>query len=119
MVFFKPAVGIITNAFGTDNQGVDMVTDDNSPVSAVYSGIVLLDGYRPGEGHYLLLVHKQGFISIYRGCARLFKHRGDVVRTGEVIGMAGVSEATGAHSLHFELWNGMQPQNPENYILFQ
>ena len=119
IVFFKPVVGIITEGFGSEHPGVDITTDDNAPVSAVFGGVVLMDGYRPGEGHYLLLVHKQGFLSVYRGCSRLFKHTGDVVHTGEVIGMAGVSETSGGHSLHFELWNGMQPQNPEHYILFQ
>ena len=119
MVFFKPAVGIITRPFGSDNRGIDIATDANAPVAAIYGGVVLAEGYRPQEGHYLVLVHKQGYISVYRGCSRVFKHTGDVARTGEVIGVVGTLESTGNHALHFELWSGMQPQNPEHYILFQ
>ena len=119
-VFFRPAVGTVQKSFDAENYhyGIDIATESSSAVSAVFHGVVIASSYSLKEGYYLYVVHKHDFISVYKNCSKVFKSVGDVVRTGEVIALSGVDPDTGTPHLHFELWNGMQAQNPENYIVF-
>jgi murein DD-endopeptidase MepM/ murein hydrolase activator NlpD len=67
----------------------------------------------------VLLEHSQGFISVYKHNASIYKNQGELVKIGEVIASAGStgSLSTGPH-LHFELWENGYPVNPSNYISF-
>ena len=58
-------------------------------------------------------------ISVYKHNASLTKEQGDLVKSGEVIAMAGnTGELTTGPHLHFELWNRGYPVNPTNFIDF-
>ncbi|MBO4370437.1 MAG: M23 family metallopeptidase [Paludibacteraceae bacterium] len=120
-VFFRPVVGAVRREFDPEDHhyGVDIATESTAAVSAVYPGVVLSSGYNLREGFYLCIVHKHNYISVYKNCSKLFKNEGDVVRTGEVVALAGNDPVTGNPHLHFELWDGMQAQNPEHFIIFQ
>ncbi|MBP5318795.1 MAG: M23 family metallopeptidase [Paludibacteraceae bacterium] len=119
-VFFRPVVGTVQVPFDAENYhyGIDIATESSAAVSAVFHGVVIASSYSLKEGYYMYVVHKHDFISVYKNCSRVFKSVGDVVRTGEVIALSGNDPDSGNPHLHFELWNGMQVQNPENFIVF-
>jgi lipoprotein NlpD len=70
-------------------------------------------------GYVIQVQHAGDLISIYKHNSVLLKKQGDVVRVGEAIAVVGNTgeETTGPH-LHFELWHGGKPVNPEKYIKF-
>ena len=121
IVFMSPIKGQITQQYDDQEKhfAVDIAVDEDTPVKAVADGTVIFTGFTADTGYVILIEHGQGFTSIYKHNASIYKEQGELVKTGEVIASAGSTGAfsTGAH-LHFELWNDGYPVNPTNYINF-
>lgn len=122
IVFFAPIKGEITSGFNSKNKhfAVDIAVDKNTPVKTIADGTVVFSGFTADAGYMIIIVHSQGFISIYKHNERLFKEQGDLVKSGEVIANSGSTGnlTTGPH-LHFELWSNGYPVNPLDYINFE
>ncbi len=121
-VLFPPVKGMVTEKYDIREKhfAVDIALAKNTPIKSVLSGSVLFADWTPSTGNVIILRHNNGFISVYKHCASLTKSQGDVVKTGEVIALAGSTgqESTGVH-LHFELWKDGYPIDPENFIGFE
>ena len=120
LVFFKPTIGDIGKKFDPINGhlGVDIITKPSTPIVSVYQGTVLYSAYTLDDDYFIQIIHPQGFISVYKGAANVFKKSGDIVQSGEVIAVMS-EKKTKETSLHFELWKDSQVQNPLNYIVFE
>ena len=122
IVFFAPVKGIVTEKFNPKNKhfAIDVALPKNTPIKAVLSGTILFADWTPSTGHVVILRHNNGFISVYKHAASLTKSQGDIVKTGEVIALAGSTgrESTGVH-LHFELWKDGYPIDPSSFIAFE
>ena len=122
VVFFPPAKGMITEKFNPKEKhyAVDVALAKNTPIKTVLSGTVIFADWTPTTGNVVIVRHNNGFISAYKHAASLTKSQGDVVRTGEVIALAGSTgqESTGVH-LHFELWKDGYPIDPSIFIAFE
>ena len=121
VIFTSPIKGQITSDYDTDEKhfAVDIAVDKDSPVKAVADGTVIFTGFTANTGFVILLEHSQGFISVYKHNASVYKTQGELVKIGEVIANAGSTGAlsTGPH-LHFELWHNGVAINPQDYIVF-
>jgi len=121
MVFFKPINGIITNHFNsaTKHYGVDLVSERNDAVKAIYDGIVIFSDWTVNTGYVIAIQHPNNFISVYKHNSALLKRQGDIVKSGDPISIIGDSgeQSSGPH-LHFELWANGSPVNPLDYINF-
>lgn len=121
IVFSSPIKGQITQQYDDQERhfAVDIAVDQDTPVKAVADGTVIFKGFTADTGYVIVIEHGQGFTSIYKHNASIFKEQGALVKTGEVIASAGSTGdfSTGTH-LHFELWNDGYPVNPTNYINF-
>jgi len=121
IVFSSPIKGQITQQYDDQEKhfAVDIAVAEDTPVKAVADGTVIFKGFTADTGYVILIDHGQGFTSIYKHNASIYKEQGELVKTGEVIASAGSTGdfSTGAH-LHFELWNDGYPVNPTNYINF-
>lgn len=121
IVFTAPLKGDITEDYNDREKhfAIDIAVDKDTPVKAVADGTVIFKGFTADTGYVVVLEHNQGFISVYKHNATIFKDQGDLVKSGEVIASAGStgSFSTASH-LHFELWNEGYPVNPSNYINF-
>jgi len=121
IVFSSPIKGQVTQHYDDQEKhfAVDIAVDEDTPVKAVADGTVIFKGFTADTGYVIILEHSQGFTSIYKHNASIFKEQGELVKTGEVIASAGSTGdfSTGTH-LHFELWNDGYPVNPTNYINF-
>ena len=119
--FIKPVDGLITEGFNKKigHFGVDVVSKKGAFISSIDDGIVLFSSWTHEFGHVLVVKHPNSFISFYKHNSKVFKSKGDYVKSGETIAIIGNSGkySTGPH-LHFELWKGSSPVNPVNYILF-
>lgn len=121
-VLFSPVKGSITEGFSLKNKhfAVDVALAKNTPIKATLNGTVIFADWTPTTGNVIIIRHNNGFISAYKHAASLTKTQGDVVRTGEVIALAGSTgkESTGVH-LHFELWKDGYAIDPAQFIDFE
>jgi len=122
IVLFPPVKGHITDKYSPKNKhfAVDVALAKNTPIKSVANGTVIFADWTPTTGHVMIIRHGDGIISVYKHASSLTKNQGDVVRTGEVIALAGSTgeESTGVH-LHFELWKDGFAIDPTNFINFE
>jgi len=122
LVFFPPVRGHITEKYNPRNNhlAVDVAVAKDTPIKAVANGSVVFAEWTPSTGNVIIIKHRDGILSVYKHAASLTKMQGDVVRTGEVIALAGSTgkESTGIH-LHFELWKDGFAIDPSQFIDFE
>lgn len=122
IVLFPPVKGPVTEKFDrkAKHLAVDIALAKDTPIKAILGGNVIFADWTPSTGNVIILRHNNGFISVYKHAASLTKSQGDVVRTGEVIALAGStgSESTGVH-LHFELLKDGYAIDPTQFIEFE
>lgn len=122
LVLFAPVKGHITEVYNPKEKhyAVDIALAKGTPVKAIAAGTVVLADWTPTNGNVLVLRHNDGIISVYKHAASLTKVQGDVVKSGEVIALAGSTgrQSSGVH-LHFELWKDGYPINPTQFIDFE
>mgnify|MGYP005853529641 CR=1 FL=1 len=111
IVLFPPAVGKIIKPFNSKDKhfNIEMALVNNSPIKAIANGTVIFAEWIPMQGNIVILRHNDGIISTYKKLASLTKSQGDIVRTSEVVGLAG-------ETLEFELWKDGYPINPSQFI---
>lgn len=122
IVFFAPLKGEITQGYNPKEKhyAIDIAVPNNTPVKAVADGTVVFADFTPNTGNVIIIEHPQGFLSVYKHNATLFKEQGDLVKSGEVIANAGsTGSLTSGPHLHFELWSDGYPIDPTRFIEFQ
>ena len=95
------------------NNGVDIALAKGTQVQAVFEGVVKQVMVMPGYNQCVLIQHGNYF-TLYCKLKTLNVSEGDRVKTSDVIGSVDV--INGQVQLHFELWRGSTPQNPENWL---
>ena len=122
LVLFAPVRGPITQKYNAKEKhfAVDVALAKNTPIKSVANGTVIFADWTPTNGNVVILRHNNEILSVYKHCESLTISQGDVVRTGEVIAIAGSSgeQSTGIH-LHFELWKDGYPIDPTQFIDFE
>lgn len=120
-----PAEGPVTEKFGQHNHpvftrvklpfnnGISIELSQGSDVKAVFDGVVKKIVVMPGYNKCVLIQHGNYF-SFYCKLERTFVKSGDKVKTGDVIGSVGT--IAGSTQLHFQIWKGTTPQNPEKWL---
>ncbi|MGB2128646.1 MAG: M23 family metallopeptidase [Flavicella sp.] len=120
--FAAPVKGVITQTYDAKSKhyAVDVAVSDKTPVLAVSNGTVLFASWTSDTGYVIVIEHTNNYISVYKHNKVVYRSQGDIVKTGEVIAMAGSSGtlSTGPH-LHFELWYQGYAVNPVNFIEFE
>lgn len=121
LVLFPPVQGPITEKYNAKEKhfAVDIALAKNTPIKAVANGTVIFADWTPTNGNVIILRHNNEFLSVYKHCESLTISQGEVVRTSEVIAIAGSTgeQSTGIH-LHFELWKDGYPIDPTQFIDF-
>ena len=76
----------------------------------------MFSGWRSGYGRTIIVQHDRGLKTLYAHNSRNLVRKGEKVRQGQAIALVGsTGRSTGPH-LHFEVRNGLGPQNPLNYL---
>ncbi len=122
VVFFAPVKGIITEGYDVKEKhyAVDVAVAKGTAVKAVADGTVLFAEWTVETGYVVIIEHTNKYISVYKHNESIFRDQGDLVKSGEVISIAGSSGeySTGPH-LHFEMWHQGYAINPVNFIEFE
>jgi murein DD-endopeptidase MepM/ murein hydrolase activator NlpD len=130
--FVWPEQGPITQGFGCTpypfepwdpncashhfHTGLDIGAAWGTPVGAGDAGIAYTYVSSYGYGNHVIIVHGNGWVSIYGHLASFAVGNGQAVGRGQTIGYEGsTGNSTGPH-LHFEIRLNDTPQNPLQYL---
>lgn len=98
----------------TDNTGVDIKTNPGAAVRSVFSGEV--SKVENVDGSYLVVIRHGEYFTAYMNLRSASVSKGQKVSLKQTIGAAGTDPESGDTQVHFELWKGFTPQNPQNWI---
>ena len=116
----------VTSNFGTrddpftgepkKHRGIDFAGKIGTELMAVAPGRVVSAGERVGYGTTVEIDHGLGFTTLYAHLSQILVTRGDWVRPGTVIGLAGsTGRSTGPH-LHYEIRYKGVPFDPSKFV---
>ncbi len=120
-----PADGVVVDSFGEHahpvysnvkmpfNNGVGIAVPKDAPVKAVFDGTVRQIIVMPGYNQCILVQHG-GYFTFYCKLSSVGVKAGEKVKTGQVLGR--VDTIAGETQLHFELWEGRTPRDPETWL---
>lgn len=120
-----PAEGPVVDPFGQRNHpvytnlklpfnnGITIALKSGTQIKAVFDGEVKQIVVMPGYNKCILVQHGN-FFSFYCKLGSVNVKAGDKVKTGQVIGT--VDTIGGETQLHFQIWSGRTPQNPEIWL---
>ena len=95
------------------NNGIDIAVGKGADVKAVFKGVVKQVLVMPGYNQCVLIQHGNYF-TFYCKLKTVNVKAGSKVDTGNKIGT--VDTINGDTQLHFEVWKGTKPQNPESWL---
>lgn len=98
--------------------GLDLATKQDAEFVSVADGTVLWSSWTIDYGYVISVQHKDGIVSTYKHCSKVYKNKGEKVLKGETLGLTGDTGilSSGPH-LHFEIWKNGVSQNPISYLI--
>lgn len=120
--YFSPFKGVITSNYGWRegriHKGIDIDLNKGDKVAAAFDGKVRFAKKQGGFGNVVILMHPNGLETVYAHLSKIKVKEGDIVLSGQVIGLGGnTGHSTGSH-LHFELRYKGHALNPGAFISF-
>jgi len=104
------------NKHSAFHEGIDFKGDTGDKVRSTGDAIVKKAEYRSGYGNCIVLVHGNGYETMYAHLSKRLVSRGDQVKRGQVIGLVGnTGRSTGSH-LHYEVRHWGKAINPLKYM---
>lgn len=105
-----PRYGRVTSGFGYRrlfgrkfHKGLDIDLETGDTVVAAMDGKIRIARYGNGYGNFVVISHQGGLETVYGHLSELQVKEGDVVKSGQAIGLGGsTGQSTGSH-LHFEI----------------
>lgn len=120
-----PCEGVVTGHFGKHyhpvyksielpfNNGVNISVSKGTKAHAVFDGEVRKVIVMPGYNKCVLVQHGDYF-TFYCKLGNVNVKAGDKIKTGATVGT--VDTIDGETQLHFQLWKGSKPQDPEKWL---
>jgi septal ring factor EnvC (AmiA/AmiB activator) len=116
------ANGNITHGFGAyytegikmDNTGVDIKTNNGASVRAIFEGEVTK--VTDLSGTYIVIIRHGEYFTVYSNLRSVNIAKGQKVSTKQNIGTAATDPATGDTEVHFDLYKGDSPVNPQAWL---
>jgi murein DD-endopeptidase MepM/ murein hydrolase activator NlpD len=102
---------------GQQNDGINLAVPEGTSVKAAEDGVVAYAGNElKGYGNLVLVRHANGYVTAYAHASELKVKRGDKVRRGQIIALAGQTGGVSSPQLHFEIRKGSTPVDPMQYM---
>lgn len=117
-----PYHGKVISKFGRRGSrmhtGTDVKLLKGDPIMCAFDGVVDIAATHYGYGLLVTVKHAHNVTTYYSHLSKIKVKKGEVVKSGQVIGLGGATgRATTAH-LHFELRVAGKPLDAEQYIDF-
>lgn len=120
--FNWPVDGKLLSGFGSKgggkvNDGVNIAVAKGTPIRAAADGVVAYSGDEIDVfGGLILLNHGNGWVTAYGHADKLNVTRGQKIKAGDIIGLAGDSGYVQEPQLHFEIRKDRKPVNPVSHL---
>ncbi len=120
--YTAPINGIVTSNYGWRekrmHKGIDIDLNKGDKVLAAFDGKVRIARRQNGYGNVVIVRHYNGLETVYAHLSKIKVKSGQVITSGQVVGLGGMTgHATGTH-LHFEIRFKGHALNPANLISF-
>lgn len=105
--------GTLARSFSASHRGIDIAAEEGAAVRVAADGIVVYAGEAlTGLGKAVVVVHPNGWVTVYGSNAELAVVPGQRVLRGEWIAKVGTSGASEGPHLHFEIYKSGQVDDP-------
>jgi murein DD-endopeptidase MepM/ murein hydrolase activator NlpD len=102
---------------GSKNEGINIAVPEGTMIKAATDGVVAYAGNElKGYGNLVLIRHDGGYVTAYAHAKELNVRKGDQVKRGDIIGLAGQTGAVSSPQLHFEVRKGPTALNPLKFL---
>ncbi len=98
------------------NNGVNIRTDGETDVRAVFNGVVSIRQFITGYNNVLILQHG-AYYTVYSNLSEVSVKKGDNIQTGQKLGRVAINRQNGVSELHFEIWQEKNHLNPEGWMV--
>ena len=103
------------------HDGVDIRANYGTAIWSAQGGTVILAGWNGGYGKCVMVMHENGYTTLYGHMSTIAVSYGQTVSQGQVLGYVGsTGNSTGPH-LHFEIRDNANPSttyDPESFIYY-
>jgi septal ring factor EnvC (AmiA/AmiB activator) len=117
--------GFISQGFGSyphptlkgitmDSDGIDIRTQPNANVRAVFNGVVTKITTMPGFGGTVIIKHGE-YYTMYSKLKSIGVKTGQTVNSKDIIGQVATG-GDGESEVHFQTWKGLNIMNPSTWI---
>lgn len=118
--------GVITSHFGRNNHpvlknivlnnnGIDISTQPDSPVKAIYEGTVTNTLYSPGF-QWAVMVKQGNYFVVYSNLKNIKINKGAVIKAGQTVGYAYTDIDEEKTEIHLEIWRQKNKLNPARWL---
>jgi len=125
-LFLKPVPGRVVTPFGYHadpltgirrfHGGIDIEHAAGTPVAASMAGRVGRVGVNGHYGRYLVLVHADGYQTLYARLSQAHVQAGALVAQSQIIGTMGAPGHGKNSHLHFAIFKAGEPVDPTRYL---
>ena len=120
--YTAPICGVVTSNYGWRDKrmhkGIDIDLNKGDKVLAAFDGMIRIARRNNGFGNVVIIRHYNGLETVYAHLSKIKVKAGQVITSGQIIGLGGATgHATGTH-LHFEVRYMGHALNPANFISF-
>lgn len=125
-VFTWPMQGVITATFHDptypfrnlwEHSGLDIAASSGTAIKAAAPGYVAWARYGNSYGNYVMIIHANGYATLYAHMSSIAVSADQYVGRGDTIGYEGSTGfSTGPH-LHFEIRENGIPVDPQLYLI--
>lgn len=113
----KVIVGYGVRESGQQNDGINIAAVAGAPVRAAADGEVTFTGQIKSYGKIILVSHSGGYVTAYAHNSEIRVQKGDRVKRGQTIGLAGATGSVDRPQVHFEIRRKGQPVDPRKLLV--
>ncbi len=100
----------------TINHGIEIVSESDADVMAVYSGKIAQIKLLSWFGQTVFIQHSEGYYTVYSRLSEIAVNAGESVNARQVIVKVSKETSTSESILHFQIWKGSTTLNPEDWL---
>ena len=121
------ATGFISQKFGPNphpvmknimvpNDGVDIQTNRDAEVKAIFNGVVKMIASLPGPGNNKAVIVQHGeYFTVYSRLKQVAVKQGQALQVDDSVGLV-YTDGDGVSSLQFQIWHNQEKLNPETWL---
>ncbi len=96
--------------------GISIAAIDGAQIKAIFEGDVIYAGYLKGFGNTVIIHHGFNYFTVTSRLEQITVNKGDSVKSGDIIGLAGVTASLIEDGVYFEIRKEKESQDPLAWI---